>query len=68
MIQVSPYNRTRYWAVYLDGELLAVTVYKKGAVAIAQALARHGYRLESGKTQREAMDRGCLQNSTKYRP
>jgi hypothetical protein len=47
MIHISHYNRTRYWAVYLDGELLAVTVYKKGAVAIAQALARHGYRLES---------------------
>jgi hypothetical protein len=47
MIQVSPYNRTRYWAVYLNGELLAVTVYKKGAFAIAEALARHGYRLES---------------------
>jgi hypothetical protein len=47
MIQISHYNSTRYWAVYLDGELLAVTVYKKGAVAIAHALARHGYRLES---------------------
>jgi hypothetical protein len=47
MIQITPYNRTRYWAVYLDGELLAVTVYKKGATAIAQTLARHGYRLES---------------------
>jgi len=50
MIHISHYNRTRYWAVYLDGELLAVTVYKKGAVAVAQALARHGYRLESWKT------------------
>jgi hypothetical protein len=28
----------RYWAVYLNGELLAVTVYKKGAVAVQDAL------------------------------
>lgn len=47
MIQITPYSRTRYWAVYLDGELLAVAVYKKGAMAVAQALARHGYRLEA---------------------
>jgi len=30
---------TRYWAVYLNGELLAVTVYKKGALAIQEALS-----------------------------
>jgi hypothetical protein len=29
---------TRNWAVWLDGELLAVTVYKKGARAIAEVL------------------------------
>jgi len=31
---------TRYWANYLNGQLLAVTVYKKGALAIQNALAR----------------------------
>ena len=30
----------RYWAVYLNGQLLAVTVYKKGALAVQNALAR----------------------------
>jgi hypothetical protein len=30
---------TRFWAIYLNGELLAVTVYRKGALAIAQKLA-----------------------------
>ncbi len=29
---------TRYWAVYISGELLAVVVYKKGAQAIAARL------------------------------
>jgi hypothetical protein len=30
---------TRFWAIYMNGELLAVTVYRKGALAIAQKLA-----------------------------
>ena len=28
----------RYWAVYLNEQLLAVTVYKKGALAVQHAL------------------------------
>jgi hypothetical protein len=31
---------TRFWAVYVGGELLAVTVYRKGAIAIADLLMR----------------------------
>jgi hypothetical protein len=29
---------TRYWSVIVDGELLAVTVYRKGAEAVARAI------------------------------
>jgi hypothetical protein len=29
---------TRHWAVYVDGELLAVVLYRKGATAIKSAL------------------------------
>ena len=29
---------TRYWSVVLDGELLAVTLYRKGAEAVARAI------------------------------
>jgi hypothetical protein len=29
---------TRYWAVWLDGDLLAVTLYKKGARSVASAI------------------------------
>jgi len=29
---------TRYWSVMVDGELLAVTLYRKGAVAVATAI------------------------------
>jgi hypothetical protein len=29
---------TRYWSVVLDGDLLAVTLYRKGAEAVARAI------------------------------
>jgi hypothetical protein len=38
MIEVKKYRQTRFWAVYVDGELLAVVVYRKGAQAIADHL------------------------------
>ena len=38
-IEVSKYGN-RNWAVYVNGELLAVTVYKKGANAIVSFLHR----------------------------
>ena len=39
MIEVKRYRKsdgfaTRYWAIYVDGELLAVILYRKGAQAI----------------------------------
>ena len=30
---------TRFWSVTVDGELLAVTVYRRGAQAVANALS-----------------------------
>lgn len=36
-IEVAKYT-DRFFAVYVDGELLAVTVYRKGAVAIKNFL------------------------------
>lgn len=38
-ISVYRYRGTRYWAVWVNGELLAVTVYKKGALAIRDKLS-----------------------------
>jgi hypothetical protein len=42
-IEVSKYRKrdgwpTRYWAVFVNGDLLAVTLYRKGALAVAAAL------------------------------
>jgi hypothetical protein len=43
MIEVKRYRKpdgypSRYWAVYVDGELLAVVLYRKGAMAIADLI------------------------------
>jgi hypothetical protein len=38
-IEITRYG-TRNWAVWLDGELLVVAVYKKGATAVANAITR----------------------------
>jgi len=38
-IEITRYG-SRNWAVWLDGELLAVTVYKKGATAVVNAITK----------------------------
>jgi hypothetical protein len=55
MIEIKPYQksdgyRTRYWAVYVDGELLAVVLYRKGARAIAHLIEE----LRAGKELTDA--------------
>ena len=40
MIEIRKYRQTRFWAVYVDGGLLAVVVYRKGAVAIADMIRK----------------------------
>jgi len=42
-IEVTRYRKpggylTRYWSVLVDGDLLAVTLYRKGAEAVARAI------------------------------
>ena len=53
MTEVKRYRKpdgyaTRYWAVYVDGELLAVVLYRKGAVAIADMILRSRQGKEAG--------------------
>jgi hypothetical protein len=48
MIEVRKYRQTRFWAVYVDGELLAVVVYRKGARAVADMLMKMHQRKEAG--------------------
>jgi hypothetical protein len=45
MIEVKRYRKpdgyaTRYWGIYVDGELLAVVLYRKGAHAIVDLIVR----------------------------
>ena len=51
-IRVEKYRGTRHWAVWVNGELLAVTVYKKGALAIRETLCpeSQGFNFDSSKT------------------
>ena len=42
-VEVARYRKrngwpTRHWAVFVDGDLLAVTLYRKGALAVAGAI------------------------------
>ena len=48
VIEIRKYRQSRHWAVSVDGELLAVVVYRKGAVAIADMLLRMRDRKEAG--------------------
>ena len=41
-IRIEKYRKTRYWALWLGEELLAVTVYKKGAIAVKNILCCDG--------------------------
>jgi hypothetical protein len=44
-IIINRWKNTRFWAVWLNKELLAVVLYKKGAMAIKKAFLslRQGY-------------------------
>src|SRR6266478_2642482 len=45
VLRITQYRNTRYWAVWEDHQLLCVTVYKKGAVAVLRRLQhlRHAW-------------------------
>jgi hypothetical protein len=47
MVEIRKYRHTRHWAVYVDGELLAVVVYRKGAEAIADMLRKMRFNKEA---------------------
>ena len=48
---------SRYWAVMIDGDLLAVTLYRKGAEAVASALTNSNQD-PHGKTLQDSADPG----------
>src|SRR5713101_6677114 len=38
VLRITKYRNTRYWALWEDHQLLCVTVYKKGALAVMRRL------------------------------
>ena len=44
VVEVKPYN-DRTWAVYLDGVLLCVTLYRRGALSVQRVIEDLGQRL-----------------------
>lgn len=48
MMEIHKYCHTRFRAMYVDGGLLAVVVYRKGAVAIADMIRRMRFSKEAG--------------------
>jgi hypothetical protein len=53
MLTYSRYKRSRFWAVYDGDELLCVTVYLKGALAVVERLT--GVRPERPKRKRKPL-------------
>jgi hypothetical protein len=49
MLTVERYRKTRFWAVYECGELLCVTVYRKGANAVKERLEEARRMTASGE-------------------
>jgi len=54
MLRIERYRRTRFWGLYEAGELLCVTVYKKGAQAVKERLERSAVPTPTSPPQRES--------------
>lgn len=52
-VRVERYPKSRFWAVWRDEELIAVTVYKKGARSVA-AIVEELSAARSSLNQKEA--------------
>ena len=49
-LSITRYRNTRYWAIWLGGDLLAVTVYRKGAEAILHYInSKKAHTMRSNK-------------------
>jgi hypothetical protein len=45
-ITLGPYKGSRFWAIWINDELLVVTVYRKGARAVLERLGLAGAAVE----------------------
>ena len=61
-LHISRYNKTRNWAVWANEELLAVTVYRKGAQAVLDYI--HNIIITNPTTQHTTMSKTKSVNTT----
>jgi hypothetical protein len=55
MFTVERYRKTRFWAVYDAGELVCVTVYKKGANAVKTRLESVHVKVVAAEARQDLM-------------
>jgi hypothetical protein len=46
-LKITRWKQTRFWAVWLNEELLTITVYKKGALSVCKHLLESNKNNES---------------------
>ena len=54
MLSITRYRNTRYWALWEGGQLLAFTVYKKGAVTLMRRL-QHARKVHATTPTRDTV-------------
>lgn len=45
-VTLAHYKDSRFWGIWIDGELLVITVYRKGARAVLEKLGLNGRAVE----------------------
>ena len=61
MLQITRYQQTRFWALWDDTELVAVVVYKKGAVELLRRLAAQPPAVQASAAQAAAVEAAARQ-------
>ena len=54
MLRVERYKQTRYWAIWDGQELVALTVYRRGALEVLRRLQEHAAEAALERAQAEA--------------
>ena len=64
MLHVERYKRTRYWAIWDGQELVALTVYRRGAVEVLRRLQERAAEAAIERAQAEAGEGYSLTGDT----
>ena len=61
MLQITRYHKTRFWALWDGSELVAVVVYKKGAVELLRRLEAQAPAAAEAAAQAAAVEAAVRQ-------